>query len=250
MRRTVIAGLLAAGATLAGAASAEAQPLAGGNYLGGYERGTVKLKVSDDGRWLERFEVIGSQGEVCAGWAPGRFTRPIPIESDRFSVSHSPNLSIAGSFAAPNTAQGTFTIGHFPGRFGSRLPSTCPRGLVSWTAVGDADPPVLVLNAPGSKSMTKAIAVEVSCPDEPCDVTVRGVLSLKARGSTKRYRLLSGGAGDLQGTATVTMAIPLRAYQAITELGTKGRLTAKIKATATDRFGNDASSERTIRLVP
>ncbi len=249
MRRIAIAGLLAAGATLAGAASAEAQPLAGGNYLGGYEGGTVKLKVSDDGRWLERFQVIGSQGEACAWFAPGRFTRPIPIESDRFSALRSATLSLAGSFAAPNTAQGTFDLGHFAGRTRGQ-PSTCPRGLVSWTAVGDADPPALVLNTPGSQSRTKAIAVEVSCPGEPCDVAVQGVVSLKARGSTKRYRLFSGGAGDLQGTATVTVAIPLRAYKVITELGTQGRLTAKIKATATDRFGNAASSERTIRLVP
>ena len=231
------------------AASAEAQPLAGGNYLGGYERGTVKLKVSDDGRWLERFQVIGPQGEMCASWAPGRFTRPIPIESDRFSASRSPNLSIAGSFAAPNTAQGTFDLGPFTGRTRGQ-PSTCPRGLVAWTAVGDADPPALVLNTPGSQSRQKAIAVEVSCPGEPCDVTVQGVVSLKARGSTNRYRLLSGGAGDLQGTATVTVAIPLRAHKAIRALGTQGRLTAKIKATAVDRFGNAASSERTIRLVP
>lgn len=249
MRRIAVAGLLAAGAALAGAASAEAQPLAGGNYLGGYERGTVRLEVSDDGRWLERFQVIGPQGEMCASWAPGRFTRPIPIESDRFSASRSPNLSIAGSFAAPNTAQGTFDLGSLRGSRGG-MPPTCPRGLVSWTAVGDADPPVLVLNTPGSQSRTKAIAVEVSCPGEPCDVTVQGVVSLKARGSTKRYRLLSGGAGDLQGTATVTVATPLRAHKAIRALGTRGRLTAKIKATAVDRFGNAASSEGTIRLVP
>ena len=249
MRRIVIAGLLAAGAALAGAASAEAQPLAGGNYLGSYERGTVKLKVSDDGRWLERFQVIGPQGEMCASWAPGRFTRPIPIESDRFSASRSPNLSIAGSFAAPNTAQGTFDLGPFTGRPRGQ-PSPCPRGLVAWTAVGDADPPALVLKTPRSQSRQKAIAVEVSCPGEPCDVTVQGVVSLKARGSTNRYRLLSGGAGDLQGTATVTVAIPLRAHKAIRALGTQGRLTAKIKATAVDRFGNASSSERTIRLVP
>jgi hypothetical protein len=248
MRRTVIAGLLAAGATLAAAASAEAQPLAGGNYLGGYEGGTVKLEVSDDGRWLERFQVIGPQGEVCAMWAPGRFTRPIPIESDAFSASPFPSMSIVGSFAAPNTAQGTFKLGPYQGR-GQPRP-TCPRGLISWTAVGDADPPPLVLNTPGSQSRTKAIAVEVSCPGEPCDVTVQGVLSLEVRGSTKRYRLLSDGAGELQGTATVTVAIPLRAYKAIKALGTKGRLTAKIKATALDGFGNAASSERTIRLVP
>ena len=116
MRRIIIAGLLAAGAALAGAASAEAQPLAGGNYLGGYERGTVKLEVSDDGRWLERFQVIGPQGEMCASWAPSRvYLGTIPIESDRFSASRSPNLSIAGSFAAPNTAQGTFDLGPYQG---------------------------------------------------------------------------------------------------------------------------------------
>jgi hypothetical protein len=248
MLRTVIAGLLAAGAALAGAASAEAQPLAGGNYLGGYEGGTVKLKVSDDGMWLERFQVIGPQGELCLSWATGRFTRPIPIESDRFGASRSPNLTIAGTFAAPNTAQGTFKLGPFPGR--GQPPHTCPRGLVSWTAVGDADPPALVLNTPGSQSRTKAIAVEVSCPGEPCDVTVQGVVELEARGSTTRYRLLSGGAGDLQGTATVTVAIPLRAYKVITALGRQGRLTAKIKATAVDPFGNAAWSKRAITLVP
>jgi hypothetical protein len=71
MRRIVIAGLLAAGAALAGAASAEPQPLAGGNYLGGYERGTVKLKVSDDGRWLERFQVIGPRAKCVPGGLRG-----------------------------------------------------------------------------------------------------------------------------------------------------------------------------------
>jgi hypothetical protein len=75
-------------------------------------------------------------------------------------------------------------------------------------------------------------------------------VSLKARGSTKRYRLLSGGAGDLQGTATVTVGIPVRAYNVITQLGAQGRLTAKIKATAVDSYGNAAWSKRTVRLVP
>ena len=252
MRRIAIAGLLAAGAALAGAASADAQPLAGGNYLGDYERGTVRLEVSDDGRWLERFQVTTAQGGVCAAWsAQSRFyLGTIPIESDRFSASPFPNLSITGSFAAPNTAQGTFDLGPYAGSYRGQ-PSNCPRGLVSWTAVGDADPPALVLNAPGSQSSRKkAIRVDVSCPGEPCDVTVQGIVSLKARGSSKRYRLFSGATENVQGTATVTLTVPLRAQKAIRALGTQGRLTAKIKATAVDRFGNAASSERTIRLVP
>jgi hypothetical protein len=250
MRRITIAGLLASGAILAAAVSAEAQPLAGGNYVGGYEGGTVKLEVSDDGRSLERFQVTTAKGDVCAGWF-GREElgmRPIPIVSDRFSAWPFPSLKIEGSFAAPSTAEGTFDLGIYMGR---RPPRTCPRGLTSWTAVGDADPPALLLNTPASQSKrTKAIAVEVSCPGEPCDVTVQGVVSLEARGSTRRYRLLSGGVGDLQGTATVTVAIPLRAYKVITALGKEGRLTAKLKATAVDPFGNAASSKRAIRLVP
>jgi hypothetical protein len=251
MRRTVIARLLAAGATLAGAASAEAQPLAGGNYLGSYAGGTVKLEVSDDGRGLERFQVTTAQGGVCTAWsAAGRFgTTPIPIENDRFNASPFPTLSITGFFAAPNTAQGTFDLGPYAGSYRGQ-PRNCPRGLVSWTAVGDADPPVLVLNAPeGQSSQKKGIRVNVSCLGEPCDVSFQGVVSLKARGSTKRYRLWSRAADNVQGTTAVTLTIPLHAHKAIRALG-EGRFTAKVKATAIDHFGNAASSERTIRLVP
>lgn len=251
MRWIVIAGLLAVGATLAVAASAEAQPVAGGKYLGSYKGGTVKLEVSDDGKLLESFQVTNAQGQGCAGWlAQEQFgTRPILIENDQFSASPFPSLSIVGSFATPNTAQGTFDIGPSMGR--GAAPPTCPRQLTSWTAVGDADPPALVLNAPGSQSrLKKTIRVEVSCPGEPCDVTVTGVVSLKARGSTRRYRLWSDPPENVRGTATVTLTVPLRAGKAIRALGPRGRLTAKIKAIAVDRFGHAASSKRTIRLVP
>jgi hypothetical protein len=253
MGRIVIAVLLAAGATLAMATSGEAQPVPGGNYVGTYEGGgTVQLGVSDDGRWLERFSVTGAHGEGCATWlAQEEFgTRPIPIESDGFSASPFSTLSISGSFTAPNTAQGTFDLGRFWYlRFGP--PKTCPRGLVSWTAAGDADAPALVLNAPETQPRrTKAIRVDVSCPGEPCDVTVQGVVSLEAEGSTRRYRLLTAVAGDLQGTATVRLAVPLRARKAIRALGTQGRLAATVKATAVDLFGNTAWSKRTIRLIP
>ena len=122
---------------------------------------------------------------------------------------------------------------------------------MSWTAVGDATAPSLVMKTRTTQSRgQKTVKVRLSCPDEACSVLAQGVVSLKTRGVARRFKLLSDGADDLSGETTLRLAIPLRAYRAIRALGSDGSVTVKVRVTASDRFDNSASARQSIELKP
>jgi hypothetical protein len=247
---------VAAGMLVIGAAPGQAQEIAGARYLGTYEGGTnkggtVDLKVSPDGARLAEFHVINRYGRTCAMGPLGPFGTPpspgLPIENHAFAGALSPYLSIEGSFTAPNAASGSFDLS--PGGRGS--PQPCPSGRVSWSAVGDATAPALVMNTRTTQSRgQKTVKVRLSCPGEACSVLAQGVVSLKTRGVARRFKLLSAGASDLSEETTLRLAIPRTAHHAIRALGSDGTVTVKVRVTASDRFGNAASARRSIRLKP
>ena len=262
MKRTGAAGLVAAGMLSIGAAPGQAQEIAGARYLGTYtagnhKDGTVDFKVSPDGTRLAKFQVINRQGEICAyGPLPDLDGRPdpgLPIENHSFTGALSPYIWLDGSFKAPGVASGSFdlsTVISEPGRGSPRgRPSPCPSEQVSWSAVGDATAPALVMNTrPTQARRQKTIKVRLSCPDEACSVLARGVVSLKGQGVARRFKLLSPVASDLSRETRLRLALPLRAYRAIKALGSDGTVIAKVRVRASDRFGNAASARQTIRL--
>jgi hypothetical protein len=253
MRRKGAAGLLAAGMLLLGSAPGQAQELAGGRYLGEYKRGTVDFKVSPDGTLLTKFQVINRYGRICAEGPSAPFGTPpipgLPIENHAFAGALATYFSVNGSFTAPGVASGSFELSPATGR-GS--PQPCPRGRpVSWSAVGDATAPSLVMNTRETQARgQKAVTVRLSCTGEVCNVVARGVVSLTAQGVARRFKLVSAGASDLSGETTLRLAIPRRAHRAIRALGSGGIVTVKVRVTASDRFGNAASARQSIRLKP
>ena len=257
MRRTGAAGLVAAGMLLIGAAPGQAQELAGATYVGEHKGGNVRLKVSSDGTRLAEFQVTNTHGQVCAVGPLAPFGAPpspgLPIENHAFAGALSPGLSVSGSFTAPGVASGSFDLTPVPpGTRGPiRGPSLCPRDPVSWTAVGDATAPSLVMNTRTTQSRgQKTVKLRLSCPGEACTVLAQGVVSLKGQGVARRFKLLSAGASDLSGETTLRLSIPLRAYRAIRALGSDGTVTVKVRVTASDRFDNAASARQSIQLKP
>jgi hypothetical protein len=252
MRRKGAAGLVAVGMLLIGAAPGQAQELAGGRYLGEYKRGTVDFKVSPDGTRLAEFQVINRFGRICAeGWSAPFGIPPgpgLPIENHAFAGALSPSFSVDGSFTAPGVASGSFQLSPASGR----APEPCPRGRpVSWSAVGDAAPPSVVMNTRATQSRgQKAVKVRLSCTDEVCNVVARGVVSLTAQGVARRFKLVSAGAYDLSGETTLRLKIPRRAYRAIRALGSDGTVTVVVRVRARDRFDHVASARQSIRLKP
>lgn len=251
MRRTGAAGLVAAGMMLLGAAPGQAQELAGARYLGDYKGGTVDFKVSPDGTRLAEFQVINRYGRICASGPLAPFGTPpspgLPIENHAFAGALSPGFSISGSFTAPGVASGSFELSPASGRG----PQPCPRGRVSWSAVGDATAPALVMNTHATQSRAqKTVKVRLSCPDEACSVLAYGVVSLRDQGVTRRFKLLSAAASDRSGETTLRLAIPLRAHRAIRALGSDGSVTVRVRVIASDRFDNAVSARLSIQLKP
>jgi hypothetical protein len=257
MRRKGAAGLVAAGMLLLGAAPGQAQVLPSARYLGNYEGGTVDFKVSPDGTRVTEFQVINRRyGRICAAGPSVPFGAPpspgLPIENHAFAGALYPyaptgfTVSVTGSFTASGMASGSFDLGP-PGRFS---PRPCPYGRrVSWSAVGDAAPPSVVMNTRETQSRgQKSVKVRLSCTDEVCNVVARGVVSLTAPGVARRFRLRSAGANDLSGETTLRLAIPRRAYRAIRALGSDGTVTVEVRVRARDRFDHVASARQSIRL--
>ena len=256
MKRKGAAGLVAAGMLVIGAAPGQAQELAGARYLGTYEGdtdkgGTVDFKLSPDGTRLARFQVINRHGQVCAVGPPAPpspFGTPpgpgLPIENHAFAGALSPYVSIEGSFTAPNAASGSFDLTPV----GRGFPPACPRERTSWSAVGDATAPSLVMNTRATQSRgQKTVKVKLSC-DEGCTVLAQGVVSLRGRGVARRFKLLGAGPYDLSGKTTLRLAIPRKAHRAIRALGSDGTVTAKVRVTASDRFDHAVSARQSIRL--
>ena len=252
MRHKGAAGLVAAGMLLIGAPPGQAQELAGARYIGDYKGGTIDFKVSPDGTQLAEFQVINRYGRICAAGPSAPFGTPpspgLPIENHAFAGALSPSFSVAGYFTAPGVASGSFDL--IPG-YGRGSPQPCPRGRMSWTAVGDATAPSLVMNTRATQSRgQKTVKVRLSCPGEACSVLAHGLVSLTAPDVARRFKLLSAGASDVSGETTLRLAIPLRAYRAIRALGSHGTVTVKVRVTASDRFDNAASARQSIRMKP
>jgi len=257
MRRKATAGLVAGGMLLIGAAPGQAQEIAGARYLGKYERGTerttergsVDFKVSRDGTRLAEFQVINEHGQICAMGPSAPFGAPpgpgLPIANHAFAGALSPYFSVSGSFTAPGVASGSFDLSQAAFGRGPR----CPRDPVSWTAVGDATAPALVMNTRATEARgQKTVKVKLSCPDEACTVLARGVVSLRDRGVARRFKLLGAEASDLSGKTTLRLAIPREARRAIRALDSDGTVTAKVRVTASDRFDHAVSARQSIRL--
>jgi hypothetical protein len=257
MRRKVTAGLVAGGMLLIGAAPGQAQEIAGARYLGTYEGdtdkgGTVDFKLSPDGTRLAQFQVINRHGQICAVGPPAPpspFGTPpgpgLPIDNHAFAGALSPYVSIEGSFTAPNAASGSFDLTPV----GRGFPPACPRERTSWTAVGDATAPALVMNTRATQARgQKTVKVKLSCPEETCIVRAQGVVSLRDRGVARRFKLLRAGPYDLSGKITLRLAIARAARRAIRALGSDGTVTAKVRVTASDRFDNAVSARQSIRL--
>ena len=246
---------MAVGVGLLGAAPGQAQELPGGTYFGAYEGGTVKLKVSPSGTRLAEFVVANEQGE-SAHLARGLPPRPpaapgLPIENHAFAGALSPNLWIGGSFTAPGVASGSFDLSPLPpGRFGGgRIPAHCPSEPTSWSAVGDATAPALVMNSRATQPRGhKTIKIQLSCPGEACTALAQGVVSVRAPGVERRFRLLSAGAPELSGETTLKLVIPLRAYHTIRALDSAGSVIARVRLTVSDAFENVTEARESITL--
>ena len=245
---------MAVGIGLLCAAPGQAQELPGGTYLGEYAGGTVKMKVSPSGTRLAEFVVTNEQGAVCAlgpwtsgvgGAAPG-----LPIENHAFAGALSPNLWIGGSFTAPGVASGSFDLSPLPpGRFGGGMPRHCPSEPTSWSAVGDATPPALEMSTGATQPRGhKTVKVRFSCAGEPCSAVAQGVVSVRAPGVERRFRLLSASAPGLSGETTLRLAIPLRAYHAIRALDSAGSVIARVRLTVSDAFENVTEARESITL--
>jgi hypothetical protein len=213
------------------------------------------LKVSPSGTRLAEFVVTNEQGEICGlgPWTsgPAPAARGLPIENHAFAGSLSPNLWIGGSFTAPGVASGSFDLSPLPPRRfgGGGLPSHCPSEPVSWSAVGDPIAPALLMNSDATQPRGhKTVKVRFSCPGEPCTALARGVVSVRAPGVERRFRLLSAGAPEISGETTLKLAIPLRAYHTIRALDSAGSVTARVKLTVSDAFENVTEARESITL--
>ena len=173
----------------------------------------------------------------------------LPIVNHAFAGALSPFFSVSGSFTGPGKASGSFDLSPASGR---GAPRPCPRGdPVSWTAVGDATAPAMVMNTRATQPRgQKTVQVKLSCPDEACSVLARGVVSLTAQGVSRRLKLRSARTSGLSRETTLRLAIPPRARRAIRALGSDGTVTVKVRITASDRFANATSTRQSIRLKP
>ena len=216
------------------AAPAAAQPLPGATYVGAYETGRLEFDISGDGERVTRLRQTTLGGELCSSSSYAR-GEGVPIADDTF-LGPFPPLFVNGTFSG-RSARGTLSV--------SAPSGACPQGRFSWTAVADTKAPAFSLIS-GPRKRT-SVVIGVFCPEEVCAVQAKGVLSLKARGVARRFRLEHADAvGRFESTLRLT--IPRRASRALEALGQRGRLIAKVRVVVSDRFGNSASKTRTIRL--
>jgi TolB protein len=119
----------------------------------------------------------------------------------------------------------------------------------------DATPPVLDLGGKKSQKLTKAVKLKAGC-GEACTVNATGKLVIgksKLGGAAARAGKLKlvpaeaqVGAGQ---TATLKLKLKKKARKAATEaLKSGAKVTAKLKATATDASGNASTAKRKIKL--
>ena len=231
MRRMIAP--VAAGLALVAAAPAGAQPLPGATYVGAYEAGVLEFDISGDGERVTRLRQTTLGGEFCSSSSYAR-GEGVPIEDGTFAGPFPP-LFMDGTFIG-RSARGTVSVSS---------PSACPQGRFSWTAVADTKAPAFSLTS-GSRKRN-SVVIGVLCPDEVCAMQAKGVVSSRARGVARRFRLEHADAVGRFET-TLRLKIPRRASRALEALGGRGRLIAKVRVVVSDRFGNSASKTKTIRL--
>lgn len=228
---------VAAGLALVATASAGAQSLPGATYVGAYEAGRLEFDISGDGGRVTRLRQTTLGGELCSSNSYAR-GEGVPIANDMFAGPFPP-LFVDGTFSG-QSARGTVLVNAASG-----APARCPQGRFSWTAVADTNAPAFSLTL-GPRKPTRVV-IGVFCPDEVCAVQAKGVVSLRARGVARRFRLEQAHAFG-RFDSTLRLKIPRRAHRALEALGQRGRLIAKVRVVVSDRFGNSASKTRTIRL--
>ena len=115
--------------------------------------------------------------------------------------------------------------------------------------MGDATAPALVMNSRATQPRGhKTVKVRFSCPGEACTALAQGVVSVRAPGVERRFRLLSAGAPELSGETTLKLAIPLRAYHTIRALDSAGSVIARVRLTVSDTFENVTEARESITL--
>lgn len=230
-----------------------------GTHQGG---GTVDFDVNADGTAITRVRFTNVPGTFSGGTCtlgPSETTGTLPINNHAFSTgTPSSAFAFSGSFHAPQMAQGTFSLRTFG-------PDGCSSGTLSWSATTsvppppgspgptpgtDTTPPTVGVSAPRSQRLGRGrIRVNVSCPTEGCEATVRGTLSFPGAAATFRLR---GATVDVaQGDSErVVLRVPRRALAAAKRALARGRrVTARISVTVEDAAGNTGSPvRRTVRL--
>jgi hypothetical protein len=225
---------VAAGLALVAAAPAGAQPLPGATYVGAYDAGRLEFDISGDGKRVTRLRQTTLGGELCSSSSYAR-GEGVPIADDTFAGPFPP-LFMAGTLSG-RSASGTVSV--------SAPSGACPQGRFSWTAVADTKAPAFSLT-PGPMRRT-SVVIEVFCPDEVCAAQAKGVVSVRAGGVARRFKLQHADAvGRFE--STLRLKIPRRASLALEAVGRRGRLIAKVRVVVSDRFGNSASKTKTIRL--
>lgn len=264
--RLAVVLLVLAGSQMAVVSLARANHIAGATYSGTHAQGgTVSFTVSPDGSGISSFSVGGPvQGDTCSfSGINTNYAQPLPVVNHAFSDT-TPPFTASGSFPGLQSASGTFRMRTqvFPA-------PACDSGEVGWSATTTSSPPAPQSSAPlqqqlaprdttgpaatlSGKTLQRAgssIAVEVSCPNEPCTATASGTVSVPG-GASKVYRL--GGASanvPKGGKATLKLKLPRKARRAIKRaLRSKKKIKAKVTVTTSDHAGNRTTLKRTIRL--
>ena len=125
--------------------------------------------------------------------------------------------------------------------------------------VAGTPPPKVTLGGKKKQPQDGTIEVKVSC-DEVCDATGGGAVTVSlpspggkdsVKSRVKRFKLRSADASIRAGeTATLKLKLPKKANRAaLSALGQRGRVRAKVDVNATDLAGNTAEASRAVRLV-
>lgn len=123
----------------------------------------------------------------------------------------------------------------------------------------DTTAPKVALGGKKKQPQDGTIEVKVSC-DEVCDATGGGAVTVSlpspggkdsVKSRVKRFKLRSADASIRAGeTATLKLKLPKKANRAaLSALGQRGRVRAKVDVNATDLAGNTAEASRAVRLV-
>ncbi|MEX2194181.1 MAG: hypothetical protein WD844_02765 [Thermoleophilaceae bacterium] len=225
--------------------------------------------MSPDGSAVTRF--AATDVPTTCGTVTITATGSDPITGHSFSKSFG-QLRYSGSFTAPQQASGTLrlVLGGAPG---------CTSDDVSWSATtaapppggappppppppgggpppppppppqADDEPPALRLGGARAQRVGRGtLRLTAACPEEPCQATARGSVSVPATARVFRFgpvtRSIEAGS-----TRRVTLRLPRTALRSVRRaLARRRTVTARIRVVAEDAAGNRATRSRSIRL--